>query len=87
MKCERCGEVNPAEIHTCTPHEYVDQRYWKYDPMTGDPLTGAEQDWVTLTSAETKALWNLTKKPSTFAEAIANKLKEKNVGKQESIDD
>ena len=19
MKCERCGEVNPAEIHTCTP--------------------------------------------------------------------
>ena len=21
MKCERCGEVNPAEIHTCTPQE------------------------------------------------------------------
>ena len=19
MKCERCGEVNPAEIHTCSP--------------------------------------------------------------------
>jgi len=19
MKCERCGEFNPAEIHTCTP--------------------------------------------------------------------
>ena len=19
MKCERCGEKNPAEIHTCTP--------------------------------------------------------------------
>ena len=19
MKCERCGEVNPAYIHTCTP--------------------------------------------------------------------
>jgi hypothetical protein len=19
MKCERCGEINPAEIHTCTP--------------------------------------------------------------------
>jgi hypothetical protein len=19
MKCQRCGEVNPAEIHTCTP--------------------------------------------------------------------
>jgi hypothetical protein len=23
-KCERCGEVNPAEIHTCTP-----QREWQ----------------------------------------------------------
>jgi hypothetical protein len=21
MKCERCGEVNPAEIHTCTPKQ------------------------------------------------------------------
>jgi hypothetical protein len=24
MKCERCGEKNPAEIHTCTP-----QREWQ----------------------------------------------------------
>ena len=23
-KCERCGEVNPADIHTCTP-----QREWR----------------------------------------------------------
>jgi hypothetical protein len=23
MKCDRCGEVNPAEIHTCTPQEPV----------------------------------------------------------------
>ena len=22
-QCERCGEVNPAEIHTCTPQEPV----------------------------------------------------------------
>ena len=21
MKCERCGEVNPAELHTCTPKQ------------------------------------------------------------------
>ena len=21
MKCERCGEVSPAEIHTCTPKQ------------------------------------------------------------------
>jgi len=39
--CERCGEVNPAEIHTCTPN-YVDRRQWKYDPMTGEPLV---DDW------------------------------------------
>ena len=24
--CERCGEVNPAEIHTCTPKESFE--YW-----------------------------------------------------------
>jgi hypothetical protein len=23
MKCDRCGEVNPAEIHTCSPQEPV----------------------------------------------------------------
>lgn len=36
-KCQRCGEINPAEIHTCSPN-YVDRRQWKYDPMTGEPL-------------------------------------------------
>jgi len=24
MKCERCGEENPAEIHTCTPMHWSD---------------------------------------------------------------
>lgn len=24
MKCERCGKINPAEIHTCSP-----QREWQ----------------------------------------------------------
>ena len=23
MKCERCGKINPAEIHTCTPEPQV----------------------------------------------------------------
>lgn len=27
MKCQRCGEVNPAEIHTCTPQEPVGYIY------------------------------------------------------------
>jgi hypothetical protein len=33
MKCERCGEVNPAEIHTCTP-----QREWQ--GLTEDDAIG-----------------------------------------------
>jgi hypothetical protein len=45
MKCERCGEKNPAEIHTCTPN-YVDRRQWKYDPMTGNQLSQPETDIV-----------------------------------------
>lgn len=32
--CERCGEVNPAEIHTCTP-----KREWK-------GLTDAEAEQI-----------------------------------------
>lgn len=32
MKCERCGEVNPAEIHTCTPQEPVG---WIYEDDEG----------------------------------------------------
>jgi len=27
MKCERCGEANPAEIHTCTPKPVA----WMYE--------------------------------------------------------
>ncbi len=33
MKCKRCGEVNPAEIHTCTP-----QREWQ--GLTEDDAIG-----------------------------------------------
>jgi hypothetical protein len=43
--CERCGEVNPAEIHTCTPkqrewvgltdeeEEHIVDAYWNDTPM------------------------------------------------------
>lgn len=27
--CARCGEVNPAEIHTCTPQDTVLLSYWQ----------------------------------------------------------
>lgn len=41
MKCQRCGEVNPAEIHTCTPkeqepvawvHNFIDGGFTKSRP-------------------------------------------------------
>jgi hypothetical protein len=31
-QCDRCGEVNPAEIHTCTPQEPVG---WIYEDDEG----------------------------------------------------
>ncbi len=37
-----------------------------------------QREWQGLTTAETKALWNATKKPTEFAEMLQAKLKEKN---------
>jgi hypothetical protein len=37
MKCERCGEVNPAEIHTCSPQEPVAWMY-EYGTDHGDAV-------------------------------------------------
>ena len=62
-QCERCGEVSPAEVHTCSP-SYIDRRQWLYDPMTGEviPLytvppqrqqrTYTLRKWVGLTDEE-----------------------------------
>ena len=67
-KCQRCGEINPAEIHTCPP-----QREWQ-------GLTDEEMfDCLAQTDGEAKRLplgfkW--------FAEAIEAKLKEKNYDKR-----
>lgn len=41
-------------------------------------LDQPDREWKGLTTAETKVLWNLTKKPSEYAMAIESKLKEKN---------
>ena len=47
---------------------------------TDQPLYTAppQREWQGLTTAETKALWNATKKPSEFAALLQAKLKEKN---------
>jgi len=86
MKCNRCGEVNPAEIHTCSPN-YVDRRQWKYDPMTGEPLVDGwplysglpQREWQGLTDEEAEQIadahWD---DPDMFIEAIENVLRRKN---------
>ena len=43
-QCERCGEVNPAEIHTCTPQEPV---AWMYDfPNPDNAREDMIRDWM-----------------------------------------
>lgn len=37
-----------------------------------------ERVWKDLTTAEVKALWNVTKKPSEFADLLTAKLRERN---------
>jgi hypothetical protein len=60
--CERCGEVNPAEIHTCTPK----QREWV--GLTDEEIAEIAKIWL-------KGNRML---PFPLARAIEEKLKEKN---------
>ena len=62
MKCERCGEVNPAAIHTCTP-----KREWQglTDEEILEEYRQSYGDDGNLTDVY-------------FARAIEAKLKEKN---------
>jgi hypothetical protein len=71
MKCERCGEVNPAQIHTCSPQEPV---AWFCElpdnkisiKIVGKPTEGnwkplytapPQREWQGLTENEIKHLW------------------------------
>jgi len=66
MKCERCGEVNPAEIHTCTPMVRI---------TTPEDIAKIKSKWVGLTAKDLAEI-----PPSCFEGAIwaDAKLKEKN---------
>ena len=87
-QCDRCGEVNPAEIHTCSPQEPV---AWMHDSHVGFnvPLYTAppQREWQGLTENEIKHLWyeacqtnlELTSQLIVhLARNIEAKLKEKN---------
>jgi len=70
--CERCGKVNPAEIHTCTP----------IDPLL-EALRVPEnkREWVGLTDEEIKKLSDDcagVRDEIEFIRAIEQALKEKN---------
>ena len=66
MKCDRCGEVNPAEIHTCSP-----QREWQW-------LTDEEIGEIIEASQITLKNYCSEEKQIEFARAIEAKLRRKN---------
>lgn len=89
MKCQRCGEVNPAEIHTCTPKQEegcagcgkkASEGWALYCVKCSEPV----REWVGLTDEE--CLQNPYCAGENDAEviqlarAIEAKLKEKNGG-------
>ena len=97
MKCERCGEVNPAEIHTCTPQEQepiaylcenaVGHKYfrWKKPPSTYKPIAlytaSPQRIWQGLTDDEKEDMLKGSKNAYDAIERIEAKLKEKNNGR------
>ena len=56
--------------------EFNDLFYGKEKPEPVEEKPVAE--WKELSTAEIKALWNVTKKPSEFASLLLAKVKEKN---------
>ena len=63
--CARCGEKNPAEIHTCTP-----KREWQ--GLTDEEILEFE---IWLDDEEEKHSWN---PPADIVKYIEAKLKDKN---------
>jgi len=93
--CNRCGEVEPAEIHTCTPREPVvygvlDEYPFSNEPGWPDsvPLYTAppQREWQGLTDEEIEAGFMANTCCDDLvvyehvARAIEAKLKEKNNG-------
>ena len=62
-QCKRCGEVNPAEIHTCTPKEPVAWMYngnlhefdpsdWAVNKVTPLYTAPPQREWQGLTDED-----------------------------------
>ena len=63
-QCERCGEVNPAEIHTCTPQGPV--AVWELQEGGWDTI--ADADWMETLPIGTKLYAAPPQRESTCAE-------------------
>jgi hypothetical protein len=87
-QCKRCGEVNPAEIHTCTPQKpvawmrsdkgHIDfHKHPDYIPLYAAP---PQREWKGLTDEEImdacSAVW--ASHPIEVGRVVEAKLKEKN---------
>ena len=73
MKCERCGEVNPAEIHTCTPKQ--EPVAWHepgaYGNVTVYKKWADENGWVPLYTAPPQREWQGLTNEEVFAALVA----------------
>jgi hypothetical protein len=85
--CNRCGEVEPAEIHTCTPREPVvygvlDEYPFSNEPGWPDsvPLYTAppQREWQGLTDEEIKDILDCGRSNLVNIKKAEQKLKEKN---------
>lgn len=75
-KCDRCGEVNPAEIHTCTP-----KREWQW--LTDEEMKEAMDYWSDPSRSAYGGAWSATGEYVDMVDTwryIEAKLKEKNNG-------
>ena len=75
-QCDRCGEVNPAEIHTCSPQVCCQEYETCTRPCTPRGREQTKREWQGLTDEEIENCFEM----SMFGtcRAIEAKLKEKN---------
>ena len=84
-QCERCGEKNPAEIHTCTPIDKwikanTEHREWYICPKCSHQTPRWKDEWVGLTDLEISKIYDDCDEWEhyEYERAIEAKLKEKN---------
>ena len=83
--CSRCGKVNPAEIHTCTPLDPLLEAL-RVPDYSKAGFASPQREWQGLTENEKELLWDeavdgrehFCSQYGDFADTIDAKLKEKN---------